>query len=162
MKNLKLYITLLFVILISYGCGSRGGNGTGSVGWIPIINEVDMYNVNDPTKPYVASTFGVGAHASFHIDAEFSDADSFTIDNNKTMTYVRVTDVSLTTTETTTLVSGPTLVPLPGENGLQVVTFTNIDPITISPPKGNHRMDFQIEDSKGNFSDVISITYEVM
>ena len=162
MNKLKFIIVILCFILFSYGCGSRGGNGTGGIGWFPQINEVDMYNVTDPKTPYVATTFGVDAKASFDIDAQFSDADSFNINNNKTMTYVWVTDVFLITTETTTLVSGPTRVPLPGENGLQVVTFTNIDPITISPPTGNYRMDFQIEDSKGNFTPVTSVYYKVM
>jgi hypothetical protein len=161
MNQLKVTIAIICFILIAYSCGSRGGNGTGGIGWTPVINEVDMYNVTDPKNPYEATTFGVGDKAYFNIDAQFSDADSFNIETTNTMKYVWITDFLLSSTETTTLVSGPTRVPLPGENGHLVVTFTSFDPITISPPAGDYRMDFQIEDSKGNLSTVISVTYQV-
>ncbi|MGD0821879.1 MAG: hypothetical protein ABSA71_14170 [Desulfomonilia bacterium] len=151
MKILKIIIAGLSLILIIYACSS-GHNTTGGVGWYPILTDVHMFNVNDSTNPVEESTFGVGDHVSFDIDAE---------DDDLNMKTFWVTEVSLTTTETTTLVSGPIAVALPGQNGQQIVSWTNIDPITILKPTGKFRMDFQIEDATGNKSYVVSITYTV-
>ncbi len=150
MKILEIIIAGLSLILIIYGCNS-GHLTTGATGWYPILTEVDMYNVTDPTNPVESSTFGVGDHASFDIDAE---------DDDLNMKTVWVTE-NLVTNETTTVVSGPQAVPLPGQNGQQIMTYTNIDPIIISPPKGNYRIDFQIEDATGLESEVYSVTYQV-
>ena len=150
MKILKIVIAGLSLILIIYGCNS-GHNTIGGVGWIPIFTDIFMYNVDDPTKPYEATTFGIGDHASFDMDAE---------DDDLNMKTLWVTEY-LVTNETSTVISGPQAVALPDQNGQQIVSWTNIDPITISQPKGNYTLDFYIEDATGNESVVLSISYKV-
>jgi len=151
MKILEIIIAGLSLILIIYGCNS-GHLTTGGVGWIPIFTDIYMDNVDDPNNPYVATTFGIGVHVSFDMDAE---------DDDLNMKTLWVTEY-LVTNETTTVVSyHPTSVALPGQDGQQIVSWTNIDPITISEPKGNYRFDFFIEDATGNESAVMSITFQV-
>ena len=152
MKILKIIIAGLSLILIIYGCNS-GHNTIGGVGWIPIFTDIHMYNVNDPTNPVEVSTFGIGDHASFDIDAEDDDV------NMKTLWVTEYYGASIVTT-TGTPYNGPNAVALPKQTS-QIMAYSNIDPITISPPKGNYIMDFQIEDATGNESEVLSITYTV-
>ena len=77
MKILKIIIAGLSLILIIYGCSN--GPNIGGVGWIPIFTDIHMLNVNDPTNPVEASTFGIGDHASFDIDAEDDDLNMKTL-----------------------------------------------------------------------------------
>ena len=152
MKILKIIIAGLSFIIIIYGCNS-GHNTTGGVGWFPIFTDINIYNVEDPTNPYEATTFGIGVHASFDIDAEDDDLDMKTLWITE---YYGAVVIDTTGPYTTS-----TGVALPGQNGQQVVSWTDIYPITISGPKGNYRLDFYIEDAKGNKSDILSILYQV-
>jgi hypothetical protein len=149
MKILKIIIAGLSLILIIYACSS-GHNTTGGVGWFPILTDVHMLNVNDAIHPVELTTFGVGDHVSFDIDAEDDDVN---------MKTVWVTE-NLVTNATTAVVSGPNAVALPKQTE-EVMAYTNIDPITLSQPTGKYRIDFQIEDVTGNKSEVISITFLV-
>jgi hypothetical protein len=150
MKILEIIIAGLSLIIIFYGCDS-GPLTTGAVGWVPLIKNISMYNDNDPTNPVETTTFETGDFASFKMNAE---------DDDLNMKNLWVTEY-LVNNETTAFISGPTAVPLPGQNGQQTVSWSNIDPITISLPQGNYRLDFQIEDAVGNKSNVFSLSYLV-
>lgn len=147
MKHLKLFIIGLCLNLIAYGCS--GGGVSGDIGYIPLISDIKMMNVNDSASPFFASTFEVGDLANFNIAAEDDDLNMITL--------------SATIYDQTNLENpfeGPISLELPKQTS-QIMTYNLIYPIQITEPAGNYTISFQIKDKKGNISRDFSINFKV-
>jgi hypothetical protein len=137
MKYIKLLIVGVCVILIANGC--RGGKAQPGGGFIPRITDVQTLNIADTSGRFTSDD-----QLSFTITADDEDLDMKTLFvteylNSETPYY------------------GPIEIPLPNQIS-NVMTYSNIGPITISGPSGDYRLDFQIEDARGNISNSLSIT----
>jgi hypothetical protein len=140
MKYVKLSIIGLCVILMANGCS--GGKGNPGIGFIPKIIDAQMSNVKSFT-----SIFTAGDQVTFTVAAEDQDL------NMKTLW---VTEYSVAESEIP--YNGPNEITLPKQSS-QSITYSEIGPITLSGTSGVYRMDFQIEDARGNKSDVYSVGF---
>jgi hypothetical protein len=144
MKYIKLSIVGLCFILMTTGCNA--GKGHPGVGFIPKITDAIMVDVKDSTSP---SSFTSGDQVTLSVKAE---------DQDQNMKTLWITEYS--SADSKTPYDGPTLITLPKQNS-EVITYSQIGPITLSGPTGNYRLDLQIEDTRGNKTDVFIINFSL-
>ena len=128
------------------GCGGGGGGEGGAPPapsqTAPRINNVELFNVDDPDTPTV--TFNMGDTFNFRVSATDPDLDMTTLYFYQ---YYPIT--------ADTPYSGPITVLLPSQPETSVVCTAN-EPLTITNT-GQWRFEFQIEDSEGNQSNVFTV-----
>ena len=147
MKHLRLIAAALCIILINFGCSDT--ESTPGLGFFPKIRAAISYNVNDPENPVLTTIFEIGDNVSFTVRAEDGDYDMATL----WATLYNRADFE-------TPLSGPDDVPLTKQTS-QIMTYSYIFPITITGPAGEYSMDFQVEDARGNISNVYQLYYTV-
>ena len=144
-KNLQ-YFCLIGVIalgLMTIVATGGGGGGGGSapppdLGTAPEITEVILYDSN-----WVETlSFDIGEYANFKVHATDPDED---------MESLYVTQYH--PHDSNTPYYGPDLMSLPSVSAVDVYYY-NIAPIEVAGPSGTWRVEFQIEDSKGNESNI--------
>ena len=142
-KNLR-YFCLIGVIALGLmtiiGTGGGGGGGGSApppdLGTAPEIWDAKLYDRNW-VETY---SFDIGEYANFEVCATDPDKD---------MVSCYVTQYH--PQDSNTPYYGPDLMSLPSTSYVDVC-WHNIDPVEIEGPSGTWRIEFQIEDSKGNES----------
>jgi hypothetical protein len=141
MRNIKLSIVALCVIFIANGCS--GGKGHPGVGYLPIINDVILYNVDLSSASN--TKFKVGAQVTISMDAQ----------DEGTMKTLLITEFPA---DPDTPVPDQLQITLPAQSSYSQ-SYTGLGPIALSGPAGDYRMDIQVKDAGGGISEVLSIDY---
>jgi hypothetical protein len=145
MNHIKLIITTLCVIMISYDCGCSGGGVSGGVGYIPKITAAQMYNTNDRSN----YSFNSGSIVDFSLIVEDYDL------NIKTL---RVTIYNSSNLETP--FQGPLSFDLP-EQTTNNMTYTMVGSMTLSEPDGQYSVNLEVLDTTGNISKAFPIYFAI-
>ncbi len=142
-KNLH-YLCLVGVIalglmtIVGSSDGGGGGGGGEDLGTAPKINNVVLYDAN-----WIATaSFTIGDYGNFAVYVTDPDLDM--INCYITQYYPH---------DSTTPYHGPDLMSLPSQSDVDMIYYS-IDPSGVTGPAGSWRIEFQIEDSKGNESNV--------
>ena len=100
-----------------------------------------LYDVN-----WIATaSFTIGDYVNFEVYATDPDLD-----------MVKLYITQYHPQDSTTPYLGPDLMSLPSQSAVDMIYYP-IDPIEVTGPAGSWRIEFQIEDSKGNESNVFRI-----
>lgn len=133
-------ISFGFISIIATGGGGGGGGSAPppDLGTAPEITAVILYDSN-----WVETlSFNIGEYANFKV---------YATDPDKDMESLYVTQYH--PHDSNTPYYGPDLMSLPSVSAVDVYYY-NITPIEITGPSGTWRVEFQIEDSKGNESNI--------
>jgi len=133
-------LLLIFLILFCACSGGDDNNGEPSQ-TAPKINNVKIYNSHG-TEDY---SFNIGEYAIFGVSATDPDMD---------MTNLLIWQYY--PADSTTPYYGPSTVALPSQSEANAI-YSTIDPIEIIGPAGYWKIEFQLEDSKGNESNVFRV-----
>jgi len=128
-------IALGLITIVATG-GDGGGNH--STGTAPEILGVDLYDSNWDK----CQVFDIGDYVNFKIHAKDPDKD---------MEKVYITQYH--PSDSSTPYYGPDVIDLPSTSKIEEV-FYNLTPILVDGPSGGWRIEFQIEDSQGNESNI--------
>jgi hypothetical protein len=133
-------ISFGFISVVATGGGGGGGGSAPppDLGTAPEIWAVEIYDVNW----VVTLSFDIGEYGNFIVCATDPDKD---------MVSLYVTQYH--PHDSNTPYYGPDLMSLPSQPGVDVYYY-NIDPIEVTGPSGTWRIEFQIEDSKSNESNI--------
>jgi hypothetical protein len=150
-KNLR-YLCLigvaalgLITIVATGGGGGGGGAPSSPPGTAPTITNVVIYDVY-----WIPSlSFDIGDYANFEVYATDPDLDMTTL----FITQYHPADSNIP-------YYGPDTMSLPSVSTADTYFYT-IDPIEVTGPAGSWRIEFQIEDSKGNDSNVFKVYVSV-
>ncbi len=131
--------------IVATGGGGGGGDGAPPPPseTAPTLTNVELFNANDPGT--VTFSFDIGDTANFNVSATDPDLD---------MTTLYFTEYF--PSDSTTPYTGPTPIAMPSQSATDMV-YTLIQPTEVTGPAGNWRLDFQIEDSNGNESNVFQV-----
>ncbi|MBW1690828.1 MAG: hypothetical protein JRF35_01890 [Deltaproteobacteria bacterium] len=145
-----LFLLSLLGIVGSNGGGGDGGGETGSTtsnnGTAPTINNVELYDVDWNLK----YSFTIGDDANFAVYATDSDKDM----DCCYITQYYPLDSSIP-------YYGPDIMYLPSQSEVDMV-YWNVNPIEVTGPAGNWRIEFQIEDANGNESDIFKVYTSIL
>jgi len=133
-------ISFGFISIIATGGGGGGGGSAPppDLGTAPEIWTVEIYDSNW-VETY---SFDIGEYFNYKVYATDPDKDMLSLYATQYHPH-----------DSNTPYYGPDLIPLPSQPGVDVVIY-NIAPIEVTGPSGTWRVEFQIEDSKGNESNV--------
>lgn len=134
------------LLLLLASCGGGGGGSSGSA---PEIEDVAMFNVNDPGNPLEALSFQVGDFIDVHIDASDPDKD---------IKKAWITEYY--PADSDDIWEGPLEAGLPSQSTPDTVFFL-IEPLEVTPPAGGYRAEITLEDSRGHLSNTWTIYYSV-
>lgn len=135
----KVFLTLMALLFI-YSCGGGGGSGGSPPQNLPKITDVIICN-EDWFAQY---SFDIGEYANFIVYAEDPDLNMETL-------YV-----NLYLSESSIPYFGPVIYFLPDQSDVET-SYYNSDPIEIIWPSGEYRLEFEIEDAKGNESNIFKV-----
>jgi len=136
-----LCIVLIGLTLLCPGC--NGGNGGAPPGTVPKINWVELYLWDDPYVPRLE--FTIGDQADFLVSATDPDLDIKTLyitqyyPSDETMPY-----------------HGPESLSLPSQSDTDAL-YWPLAPTEVTGPAGGWRIEFQICDARGNYSNIFTI-----
>lgn len=147
MKRLCLAVAALCLIFMHAGCSDD--DETPGAGFYPKIRSGMFMNLNDPQNAYRTSVFILGDQAGVSIRAEDKDLD---------MKVLYLTIFNQDDLETP--YAGPDDVLLPAQTD-KIMSYNNLFSITIEEPAGTYVMELQIEDERGNMSDIFTLGFRV-
>lgn len=149
------YLCLVGVIVLGLisivGSNGGGGGDSSSTGEVshdtaPIINSVELYDANWNLN----YSFTIGDYANFAVYATDSDKD---------MECCYITQYY--PLDSNTPYYGPDIMYLPSQSDVDMV-YWNINPIEVTGPAGDWRIEFQIEDANGNESNIFKVYTSVL
>jgi len=155
MKQLLIVLSILFFIGCSSGSGSLPANTSttpGDGGQTPTIRNVVLYNAEDIETPVIS--FQVGDYMYFVVTATDLDAD---------MTTLYVTEYY--PFDSDTIFNGPIAMAMSPQITMSAsiqpveMRYTNLAVIEMTGAAGSYRMEFQVEDAKGNESAVFTVYF---
>lgn len=139
---MKKTILIVFFILM-FGCLSHNNNSND--GKSPVIKNVTLLKADEYSEFVTVGSYRIGDLANFYMDVSDPDLD---------VSYVYITQFYPFDSERP--YSGPDQIPLPSQSSANKI-FTLVDPVLINGPVGGWRLDFQIEDKKGNRSNIFTV-----
>jgi len=139
---------IICCLIFAYGCDSDKGEHAG-IGYLPSISQVVSYNYNDTENPVSASVFNVGDSMSFTIDASDDDL-------NMKILWITIYDEA----DDETPYMGPLEISLPDQAASDVIYYYPFT-IVLDDPSGQYTIDFQIEDERGNLTDIYTVNYTI-
>jgi hypothetical protein len=131
------------MILITSSCGGGGGDGGGVVP-TPQIDDVRLYNTNNPDNPVETNSLNTSDHFAFGIDAH---------DNELDISILWVTGYPYNIQSPT---YGTKRFELPSQTGVYMSYFI-IEPNPLTSISRDYMFEFVLEDSKGNRSSIYRV-----
>lgn len=144
MRKLTIILTMLGLLFVIIS-GCNGGDGAAPLGTAPKINDAALYDIYwDETY-----SFAIGDWVNWAIWATDPDLD---------MTSLYVTQYH--PSDSTTPYYGPDYIGLPSQSDADMIYYA-VNPTQVIGPIGSWRIEFQVEDAKGNDSNIFKIYVSV-
>ncbi|GAJ05347.1 unnamed protein product [marine sediment metagenome] len=128
-------ITALFILSLPALCRAES----------PVIENVELFNFRDLTTP--VTEFVIGDEATFTVRFTDPDIDCAYLTISEYFLIIPNPDPS---SETTYWIMQDTVTDT-------INSFPDLDPVEISGPMGDWRIDFRIEDKAGNVSNIFEV-----
>jgi hypothetical protein len=145
MKAFRTYILpLSFILILLFGCPQSGGNG----GTAPVITDVAFYQCDNEDKYSCEESYSFSYGGYYYrriycadpdLDIQYSHCTILIYQNGEFVEYL-----------------GPIVKEIPPQSSSQG-SFSNRKAVRISTKIGTYRYDYQLEDKKGNMSNIYEI-----
>lgn len=149
-RFLRVLGTTIFMssLLFLPSCGGGGGGGGSGEGLdhAPVISAVRLYNMNDPSSPVQAIEFEIWDYGNAEVEASDEDLDIL-----KAWVWEYYPADA-----TTPYSEGEVLLPSQTDPNM---IYSLIEDFVFYPPSGGYRIEVQLEDERGNLSNIFRMYY---